>query len=994
MEVKTQKGILTNPLVLQNIMYLIFKAMSLKFTFNKQFKSLIKNEYDTFNKTIAIQTRDKSVKLYMVFKDGKLKVKQGIPEKADLTIIYKSPEIIKEFATLSPEEMLNYLLTNKLTFKGNLSYLSRFAYLLNNFVPQKQNNKGIHTGVIKGIIKDTKQDGKPSLITRRGQLKAKASDNVKYLDEPYLQRYTISDFPDLELQRNLHFTSKPSICPERPELITNYFMETGFELDKEGKRRPPILRQAQALNYILTNKKPIIQPNSMLAGTTTSKDIGVVIYPEGHGITLWPELKTISTRKLQPYNIDDYTVELLDKKVFPFWSERNVREFARVTNNFPRYQELDEKFVLYFMWKTVALSHTIPDFPRILKSGLIPVIEDAVRLKNKTVDEKQKTFYSAIEIALQGVLNYANHLKDEASRLALEAEKKGLDNSKIEHYRRLANILGKVPAHGAETLYEAVQSLWILWIALHNESTNAGLSLGHLDLWLQPYFEADIKKLKTAEEKESYVKQAIELIGNFFFRCQDHLPLVADIGNKLFGGSSSDQAITLGGIDEHGNSAVNDMTYIFLKVTEMLTIRDPNINARYYPGINSDTYLRRLIEVNMVTTATPSIHNDKAMIQSLKSIGFKEEDARLWCATGCVEPTIPGKHFGHTNSMMFNMVAALEMALNNGVHPLAEEQIGPKTGSIEEDAFPTFEDFFHAFEVQLRFLAYQTIDYNNSLGFAHQVIRPTPILSSMFEGPMEKAKDLTEGGAKYNTSGVACIGLTDIVDSLMTIKRLVYDEKKVDFKTLHDAINNNFEGYEKLHTMILNKIPKFGSDDPEVNQLAQRVVDTVFDTFYNRTNYRGGHYLVGFWSMSNHVAFGTLSGALPSGRLRYKPFTPGLTPENVKGVDLLSSIRTIAGLKPEKMPNNIAFNVKIAPDSRDTHEETVDQITAYAKSYFELGGMQMQFNIVTTETLKDAMEHPENYRNLMVRVSGYNAYFVELDRDLQLEIINRQQMRV
>jgi formate C-acetyltransferase len=994
MKKDSKKSVFTNPFVLQNIMYVLFRAMSLKFAFNKKFRELIKNEYDTFNKTIAIQTRDKSVKLYMVFNNGKLKVKHGIPEKADLTIIYRSPEIIKEFATLSPEEMLNYLLTNKLTFKGNLSYLSRFAYLLNNFIPPKDEKIKTSAQPQKTTANKIAPQDKPSLISRRGLLIAKPSDNVKYLDEPYLQAYTISDFPGLEMQRNLHFTSKPSICPERPELITTYFMETGFEFDKNGKRRPPLLRQAEALNYILTNKKPIIRANSLLAGTTTSKEIGVMIYPEGHGITLWPELKTISKRKLQPYDIDNYTVELLDKKVFPFWSDRNVREYARITNNFPRYQELDEKFVLYFMWKTVALSHTVPDFPRMLKYGLIPVIEDARKRKSETNSEKQNIFYSAIEIALQGVLNYADHLRQEALRLATDAENAGSGNDVIAHYKRLADILERVPAYGARNLYEAVQSLWILWIALHNESTNAGLSLGHLDLWLQPYFESDMKSLNTREEKEAYIKHAIELIGNFFFKCQDHLPLVADIGNKLFGGSSSDQAITLGGIDEQGNSAVNDMTYIFLKVTEMLTIRDPNMNARYYPGINSDTYLKRLIEVNMVTTATPSIHNDKAMIQSLKSIGFKEEDARQWCATGCVEPTIPGKHFGHTNSMMFNMVAALEMALNNGVHPLAGEQIGIKTGSIEEEAFPTFEDFFQAFERQLRFLAYQTIECNNSLGFAHQVIRPTPILSSMFEGPMEVAKDLTEGGARYNTSGVACIGLTDIVDSLMTIKKLVYDEKKVDFKTLHKAINDNFEGYEKLHAMIQNKVPKFGSDDPEVNNLAQRVVDTVFDIFYNRTNYRGGHYLVGFWSMSNHVAFGTLSGALPSGRLRYKPFTPGLTPENVKGVDLLSSIRTIAALKPEKMPNNIAFNVKVAPDSRDTHEETVNQITAYAKSYFELGGMQMQFNIITTETLKDAMEHPENYRNLLVRVSGYNAYFVELDRDLQLEIINRQQMRV
>lgn len=984
-----------SPRVLQGIMLVLLHGMSLKFAVSKKFRQMIKNDYNTFNKTIAIQTRDKSVKLYMVFKDGTMKVRHGIPDTADLTIIYKSPEIIREFATLSPEEMLNYLLTNKVTFKGNLSYLSRFAYLLNNFIPPKTDKKtGARVPAVSRTGGAPGEQDKATLLSRSGKLTAQAGDKVQFLGEPYLQRYTIADFPGLALQREAHFSVRPVVCPERPSLMTDYFMKTGFEHGAGGNRRPPILRQAEVLNYILTNKKPILRANSMLAGTTTSKDVGVVIYPEGHGITLWPELKTIAARKIQPYDIDEYTRELLDKKVFPFWSDRNVREYARATNNFPRYQELDEKFVLYFMWKTVALSHTVPDFPRILKYGLMPVIEDADSRRESAGGEHEKIFYQATGIALRGILNYASHLKEEARRLADKARTNGSAPGLVQHYQRFADMLEQVPARGARTMDEAVQSLWILWIALHNESTNAGLSLGHLDLWLQPYFAADMQKLSTAGEKEACVRHAIELVGNFFFKCQDHVPLVADIGNKLFGGSSSDQAITLGGVDGNGESAVNDMTYIFLKVTEMLTMRDPNMNARYYPGINSDAYLRRLIEVNMVTSATPSIHNDKAMIQSLKSIDFKEEDARQWCATGCVEPTIPGKHFGHTNSMMFNMVAALEMTLNNGVHPLADEQIGIRTGSIEDGAFPLFEDFYRAFEQQLRFLAYQTIDCNNSFGFAHQVIRPTPTLSSMFEGPMDTAKDLTEGGALYNTSGVACIGLTDIVDSLMTIRELVYDGKKVDFATLHAAVDSNFEGYEKLHTMIQNKVPKFGSDNPGVNRLAQRVVDTVFDIFYNRTNYRGGHYLVGFWSMSNHVAFGTLSGALPSGRLRYKPFTPGLTPENVKGVDLLSSIRTIAGLKPEKMPNNIAFNVKIAPDSRDTHEETIDQITAYAKSYFELGGMQMQFNIITTETLQDAMEHPENYRNLLVRVSGYNAYFVELDRELQLEIINRQQMRV
>lgn len=973
----------SNPYILNLFLYLLLKGMAVKFIFDKKFRELIKNSYSVFNATISFQTRDKKIKVYCVFKNGKMKVKYGIPENPELLIIFKDRDIIREFIKLSPEEVLDYLLKNKIVFKGNLSYLLKFSYILSNFLSKKEKEESFIAKIYCG-------EKSANLISRRGKLTSFKHDNVKYLEEPYLQKYCIEDFPHLKCLREKHFVTKPEICTERARLITEYFLKTGFEFDSDGKRREPVLRQAEALNYILSNKKPVIKEENLLAGTTTSKNVGVVLYPEGHGVTLWPELKTVANRRYQPYNISPEDIELLDKIVFPFWSERNVREWARKMFNFPRCQELDEKFVLYFMWKTVALSHTIPDFPKLLLYGLVSIIEEAKKKEETADSQKKKNFYKAVQIALNGVLKYAENLKKEAERLAKNTD----DENLKRHYTNISKILERVPAYPATTLYEAVQSIWILWVALHNESTNAGLSLGHLDLWLQPYFEKDMEKLKTEEERENYIKFAISLIGNFFLNCQDHLPLVADIGNKLFGGSSSDQVITIGGVDEKGNSAVCDMTYIILKVAEMLTIRDPNLNARYYPGVNSDEYLKRLIEVNLITTATPSIHNDKAMIRALKSVGFKEEDARCWVATGCVEPTIPGKHFGHTNSMMFNMVAALEMALNNGVHPLIDEQIGPKTGDIYKDEFPTFEDFFKAFKEQLKFLAYQAIDYNNYLGVVHQIIRPTPILSSLFEGPLEKGKDLTEGGAIYNSSGVACIGLTDIVDSLFAIKKLVYEERKIDFKELHRALQVNFEGYEKIHSMIVNKVPKFGSDHPEVNRLAQEVVDAVFEIFYNRLNYRGGHYFPGYWSMSNHVAFGSISGALPSGRLKFKPFTPGLTPENVKGVDLLTSIRTISKLNPEKMPNNIAFNVKIAPDSRDSYEEIVNQVFAYTKSYFELGGMQIQFNMVTTKMLRDAMEHPENYRNLLVRISGYNAYFVELNREMQLEIIERQELRV
>jgi pyruvate-formate lyase len=490
---------------------------------------------------------------------------------------------------------------------------------------------------------------------------------VRFLEEPYLQKYTIGDFPGLAARRQAHFRDTPALCTERARLITEYFRESGFEVDRDGKKRSPVLRQAGALAHILAGRKPVIHEGSLIAGSTTSKKVGVMLYPEGHAVTIWPELKSTPGRPIQPYDISPEDARLLDEEIFPYWSDRNVREHTRAAENMPRYQELDERFVLDFNWKTVALSHTIPDFPRLLEGGLEPILKDAEAREAGAAGGPSKDFYRATSVALRGVLAYAENLGKEAERQAEQAGGRCDDPLRLG---KIASMLRQVPARGARTLDEAVQSLWIVWIAIHTESTNAGLSLGHLDAWLQPYFEADMEKLHTPKEREAYVRHAIELIGNLFLRCQDHLPLAADVGNKLFGRSSSNQTITLGGLDRAGESAVCDMTYIFLKVTEILTVRDPNMNARFCPGVNSDTYLRRLIEVNVVTTATPALHNDRAMIAALKAHGFREEDARDWVATGCVEPTIPGRHFGRTNCMMFNMVTT-EMLRDAMDHPEA-----------------------------------------------------------------------------------------------------------------------------------------------------------------------------------------------------------------------------------------------------------------------------------------------------------------------------------
>jgi len=287
-----------------------------------------------------------------------------------------------------------------------------------------------------------------------------------------------------------------------------------------------------------------------------------------------------------------------------------------------------------------------------------------------------------------------------------------------------------------------------------------------------------------------------------------------------------------------------------------------------------------------------------------------------------------------------------------------------------------------------------TCEYNNLLGEAHQSIRPTPFISALIEGPLKKGKDVTQGGALYNSSGTACIGLADITDSFMVIKKLVFEEKKVSFRELLDAVNSNFTTHPVLLATIKNKVALFGSGNPEALAMANRITKLVHDLFGEHKNYRGGRYTAGFWSMSNHVAFGTLTGALPSGRLAGKAFTPGLTPEAHASPNILDNIRDVARLEPENMNNNIAFNVKVVPSSRETHAQAVNNIYAYVKTYTELGGMQMQLNVVSSQTLRDAMTHPENYQNLLVRISGYNAYFVTLNRQMQIELIERAEFGI
>ncbi len=919
-------------------------------------------------------TRDGSIVAHAVIGGGRMRAGLGAVRDPDLTLRFRDRAAMRHFF-LPGTDPLNLLLDNDIDFVGNMTHLSRFAYLSSSLVlggKPRTEGPGGSAWALEGALKP-RRVGLPCPKPPVGE--------TRFLQDPSLCGYRLEDFPRIRAQLVRHYQTQPEICSERARLLTAFMVSRD-----PGDDARPVWRQARALHHLLTNKRAIVRDDDLLVGTTTSRPVGVVLYPETFATTFWPELLTVQTRELNPYRISDEDIDILAREVFPFWMDGSIREVARAMGDNPEALRLDERMVLTFLWKSYALSHTIADLPAVLGRGLEAIAVENEARTTQVEDIEHRQVCRAMALCCRGVMDYAGRLSARAAELARAP---GTDEHRRGELLEIARICAKVPRDPATSLHEAIQAVWIVFLCLHQENVNAGLSIGRLDVWLEPFFARDLEGAADDEERERLVARALELVCALMVKLGDHLPLVPDVGNRLFGGSSSNQAITLGGLTGEGDSAVCDMTWVFLKATELLALRDPNMNARFAPGVNSDAYLWRLCEVNRITGATPSLHNDDAMLPVLEGEGFSLEEARDWAATGCVEPTVCGRHFGHTGCIMFNMVAPLDMALRDGVHPLIGERVGPATGPAR--GFDGFEDFLEAYRRQLGWLLDMAIQGNNLLGRGHRREKPTPLLSALFQGPLDSGRDVVDGGALHNSTGTAMVGLPDVVDSLAAIKVLVYDRGSLTLADLVEALDRDFEGDEALLAELLRKAPKLGQDHPLPGEFARDLQAFVMERYRAADHYRGGRYFPGYWSMSNHVAFGMLTGALPSGRRRGAAFAPGLTPSPLCGAPLTDQIRAVASLNVAHMPNSLAFNVKVAAGGKDEHRAVVDRMAAYARAYFELGGMQMQFNAVDTQTLRDAVEHPELHRDLLVRISGYNAYFVELNPNMQRELIERME---
>jgi formate C-acetyltransferase len=591
-------------------------------------------------------------------------------------------------------------------------------------------------------------------------------------------------------------------------------------------------------------------------------------------------------------------------------------------------------------------------------------------------------FYKATKIVAQGIVRFAQRYAELALRMAKEEK----DEARKAELEKIAENCRRVPGKPPRTFHEAVQFVRFTQLALSLETYDGqAISMGRMDQYLLPYYEEDVKTGILDREK------ATELIASLWIKIAEHVPLFDNMVELYFGGLLNTQAVTVGGMDRSGKDATNDLTYIICEATKQTALPVPNVHIRIHK--HSPPKLQTII-AQMITAGTNNvgIFNDETIISSLTRKAIPLEEARNFATVGCVELAPFGTSFTSSDAALFNIALCFELALTNGESLIFDKQIGPKTG--DSHTFQSIEEVIDAFRKQVAHFVQEMAIGSNCFETANMVLKPTPFLSLCVQDCFEAGRDITTGSARYNFTGVQGVGMADGADSLAAMNQLVFKEKKVSMNELLDALKDNFQGKEELRQLLINHAPKYGDDNEDADRFARLVAEIYSTEVEKHRNVRGGWFIPGMYSVTTHAPFGYNTGALPSGRQAGEPLSNGACPVAGAGKKgLTAALNSVAKIDYSLYPNGIAYTVTIDP-SIISGKKGNDILAALIKSYFELGGMQIQFNVIEEKILVEAKKCPEAHRNLLVRVAGYSAYFTDLTEDVQNEIIKRYQREI
>lgn len=814
------------------------------------------------------------------------------------------------------------------------------------------------------------------------------------------------------------YENMPVIEADRAVILTESYKATEDE--------PIIMRRAKAF-YAICEKLPIvIRPDELIVGSNTKAPRGCQMFPEYSFSWMEDEFDTVSTRSADPFYISEDTKKTLHE-VFKYWKGKTTSDLATAYMTDETLLAMKHNIFTPGNYFYNGIGHFTVKYEEVLAIGF-EGIKAKAQAALDAVDctdpdyQKRSAFLEAVKISCDAAILYAKRY----ALLALEEAKECSDPVRQRELLQIAENCARVPAKPAESFYEACQSFWFVQELLQTESSGHSISPGRFDQYMYPYFKADFETGKISREQAQEYMDCIWVKLNDLNKCRDAASAEGFAGYSLF------QNLIAGGQNEEGMDVTNDLSFMCIEAAMHVPLPQPSLSVRVW-NKTPHSFLIKAAKLTRTGIGLPAYYNDEVIIPAMMSRGVSLQDARTYNIIGCVEPQAHGKTDGWHDAAFFNMCRPLELVFTNGME--SGEQVGPRTGEISD--FTTFDDFFNAYKEQMNYFIKLLVNADNSIDVAHAERCPLPFQSCMIDDCIGKGKSLQEGGAVYNFTGPQGFGIANVADSLLAIKRLVYDEHKLTLADFKDALDNNYgrgfsiqkctevtenimkelirEGqsvsvedasricqavyrssidnadrarYDEILNMIA-AVPKYGNDDEEADLFAREVAYTYTKPLENYRNPRGGLYQAGLYPVSANVPLGAQTGATPDGRLANTPVADGVGP--MQGRDVqgpTATANSVSMLDHMIASNGTLFNQKFHPSAL-TGQEGLEKFVALLRTFFENKGMHMQFNVVSVETLLDAQKHPEKYRSLVVRVAGYSAHFTTLSKSLQDDIIKR-----
>ena len=757
-----------------------------------------------------------------------------------------------------------------------------------------------------------------------------------------------------------------------------------FEIEFDKKKMRKFASEGNKCLMEFLEKKEI-NPLEVLAHT---KRIGAAMPGLG--------TDTLDKREINPYQIREEDRKTLLNILLPYWNGKTIAdllgnafkesgiypgEFGDFIESLPRTTGKSDFVTSLGSALGVWQGHLILDHETPIKMGILAMqqkVQETIK-NNAHINQKKLEFLQSIEIALEGVIIYTRRLAEKIQ----EELNKILDPERKKILSQMLEICRKVPLYPAETFREAVQSYWMVKTAVELAIPFNVHAPGRLDQLFYPYFIKDIKDGRITEEVVR------ELCEELFLKVMSHNMRPNSNASSAFSQRyEGSEPVTLGGLTESGEDATNELTYIMLDAADR-SKASLNFAVRIHKN-TSDDLLMKVADLHYNGVSSVSLMNDEICLLALKNRGFTEEDANGYAITGCVDMCSPGKTGGEGFSSIL-LCRTLDMALRNGDAMTLVglvKNVGLKTGDPE--TFRSFDDFLSAFYAQADNMTKKIVDGSIIRDSLYAKYLPAPLISAFMQGCLENKKDIAEGGAIYDCEGILFMtSIANTIDSLYVIKKLVFEQKKFSLRELIDAIDNNFSsGYEWIHKLILDLDGKWGNGNPESDELAKRVTSHMFEETYKYRTFKDGFYAPFINSMTTHTYDGRISIATPDGRLAARPFAASCNPYNVESHGPTGVLRSVSAL-PYEHVMGCAVNIRMHPSGIGKSEEGKKKWISLIKTYFKLGGEQLQPTVVSTKVLKAAQKDPESYRNIIVKVGGYSAYFTDLGKEIQDEIISR-----